>query len=652
MLGMYFLFIPTVYRTARSVYLFFVLMMIVHGCIQGIDAFAEDKNDYLTALVQSAREKRLEDKRTWKILLHYEKAGSGVESLVDDQKFFLAPDGKKNPQAELEATLASFFQQENNSETEHPQCRFIARYTWLKEQLSIDEARLPRVACTKWKEALASMNPKSAVLVFPAAYGNGPSSMFGHTLVRIDSNKRSELLSHAVSYAAYTEGNGGLAYAFKGLFGYFKGYFSILPYYEKVTEYNNIDHRDIWEYELNFSQDEVLRMVMHVWELKDIYSDYYFFDENCSYDLLYLLEAARPSLKLTDKFRGKLKFWVIPTDTVRVVKESGIITKVNYRPSQATRILFLASKMESAHQDVAVDIIKQKTTSQTVLTMELAPEDKQQILDLAAELLQYRFSRKEIGKEDYQKQFLAALNARSTLGASSADAVPVPSTSPDQGHLPDKLSVGAGYRTGSSFTEISWRPAYHDLMDPDGGYVEGAQINFFDLCGRYYFNEEKARLQSFRLIDIFSLATRNKFFQPVSWKVNVGLEQELLADGKEHPIGRLNAGGGVAYTNRILGTSYLMLDADLIAGNVLRDDFSFGIGPSAGILKKLTPSWKLNLVVQSIFYNLGDEHETYKATLAQSITLNTNNTIDVILSREKTFHQYQSEAKVSWNHFF
>ena len=87
----------------------------------------------------------------------------------------------------------------------------------------------------------------------------------------------------------------------------FQGIFLHPPYYEKVTEYNNIDHRDIWEYDLNFSEHEVLRMVMHMWELKDIYSDYYFFDENCSYDLLYLLEAARPSLELTDEFRNGLK---------------------------------------------------------------------------------------------------------------------------------------------------------------------------------------------------------------------------------------------------------------------------------------------------------------------------------------------------------
>ena len=73
----------------------------------------------------------------------------------------------------------------------------------------------------------------------------------------------------------------------------------------------------------------------------NIYSDYYFFDENCSYDLLFLLEAARPSLNLTDH-QG---VWVIPLDTVRDVQRKGITLGAEYRPSQTAKIEYLASLM-------------------------------------------------------------------------------------------------------------------------------------------------------------------------------------------------------------------------------------------------------------------------------------------------------------------
>ncbi|MFX4232194.1 DUF4105 domain-containing protein, partial [Aliarcobacter butzleri] len=61
------------------------------------------------------------------------------------------------------------------------------------------------------------------------------------------------------------------------------------PYYEKIKEYNNLVQRDVWEYDLNLSQEEINKLVLHTWVLKDSYANYYFFKENCSYNVLWLL---------------------------------------------------------------------------------------------------------------------------------------------------------------------------------------------------------------------------------------------------------------------------------------------------------------------------------------------------------------------------
>jgi len=67
-------------------------------------------------------------------------------------------------------------------------------------------------------------------------------------------------------------------------------------------------------------------------ELGPIYFDYYFFDENCSYYLLELLETARPDLDLTSEFP-------LVGDPVRyvreVVKQKGLVKRTVYRPSNA-----------------------------------------------------------------------------------------------------------------------------------------------------------------------------------------------------------------------------------------------------------------------------------------------------------------------------
>ena len=93
-------------------------------------------------------------------------------------------------------------------------------------------------------------------------------------------------------------------------------------------------NRDIWEYPLNLTPTETKRIIRHLWELQNIEFDYYFFDENCSYRLLELLEVARPDIELTDEYI----LTAIPVDTVRSIKRAGLIQDVDYRPSQATQL--------------------------------------------------------------------------------------------------------------------------------------------------------------------------------------------------------------------------------------------------------------------------------------------------------------------------
>ena len=275
------------------------------------------------------------------------------------------------------------------------------------------------------------------------------------------------------------------------------------------------------------------------------------------------------------------------------------------------------------------------------------------ILDLSAELLQYKYSRKQLEKEEYLKQYLPVLSARSSLGKQDADAYSItPPIPPEQGHLPGRLSFGGGYRTDSFFTEIGWRAAYHDLLDPDEGFTEGAQINFFDISGRYYFKEDRAQLQRLRLIDIVSLSPRDAFFKPVSWKVNTGFDRELFSDGDEHLIYRLNPGGGFSYKSGFLGLSYIMIETDLELSGGLQDNYSLGFGASAGIIKRLSDSWKIDLSAKSVYYVAGDEHRSIKTSLVQNFKITTNNSIAFSLSWEKTFDRYQSEGNLSWNIYF
>ena len=97
---------------------------------------------------------------------------------------------------------------------------------------------LPIVACDRFAKGLGSLRPKSITLVFSSYYLSNPSSMFGHTLLRIDQEttaEGNELLDYAINYAADIEDILGLEYVVRGAFGYLNGYFSLTPYYLMVN---------------------------------------------------------------------------------------------------------------------------------------------------------------------------------------------------------------------------------------------------------------------------------------------------------------------------------------------------------------------------------------------------------------------------------
>ena len=608
---------------------------------------------YLAELQQMAREKGLAQARTWEVLLHYKATFRGTTSLVDDPAFFNAPNGKTDRQAELDATLAAFFRTDVKPDEEHPRCKFIARYTWLKEELSIDEAKLPSASCTRFEKALAQVNPRSVVLVFPNTLLNLPSSMFGHTLLRLNTQYQSDLLSHAVNYAAITGDSLGLFYVFKGIFGFYHGRYSNLPYYEKVQEYSDLEHRDIWEYHLNLTPEEARRTFLHIWEMKDFYANYYFFDQNCSFNLLFLIEAGRPSLRLTDEFYGKYRFWVIPVDTVRAAKKFGIIDGVTYRPSRSTKILRIAEGMDDDLVALSYDVAKEKQTPESVLATELSTTEKREVLDLSTELTQYRFSKRKMDKDVYEKQFLEILAARSTLGTPPADPYPIRMpVPPDQGHLSGRFQVGGGYRSDQWFTEVDWRAAYHDLADFDEGYVRGAQINFMDFSFRYYYDDDRLRLHRWRIVDIVSLFPWNSIFKPISWKANFGVEEMLLRDGADHPVPRLNAGGGLTLGPGGNVRFYLFGEGDVQASTRLDKDYAVGFGGTAGMIANIVKDWKVNLWIQELFYPFGDEHRSAVAGMQNNFRFTTNTTVSLDAQRERSYGIYKTDITARLNIYY
>ena len=606
-------------------------------------------NDYQHELSQAATAKQLWQRPEWRKLLHY-KPGllpNSYKSQVDASRFFLAEDGKQNPQAELDATLAAFFQPfpaDRDAQHLHPQCVFVARYHWLKQELGFDSSRLPEHTCWRFEEWMEALKPEGVTLIFPTAYLNSPASMFGHTLIRIDAKDQTEktrLLSYAINFGADTGNDGGLLFAVKGLLGGYPGSFSVLPYYLKVREYSDLENRDIWEYQLNLSEEETRTMLLHAWELRGIWFAYFFFDENCSYHLLSLIETARPELQLTDQFGA----WAIPSDTVRVVDEAGLVDQIIYRPSRHATLTHRMAGMDkpqiSTIQQLAMAEIRSDDT--TILSMPVTQQAE--TLELAHEYADYH-------QDDNETHLHSLLQARSALGVASPSIKVPGGTRPDQGHGTGRSSLILGREDSHQYQELQLRPAYHDLLDPSPGYSSGAQIAFFNLALRHDNRADTTRLQHFTPVDIISLTPISDINTPMSWQFDFGLTRK---HGQQHNrmIATVNGGAGLSWSPLQNSTLYGLINLGIDGSKrELRKGYAAGFGGSIGVLSEITPRWALHLFARSIDYTAGEVHNEKRLGLEQRFSMNKTNTLRLSWTRQRQLADDFSNLNLSWQHYF
>lgn len=490
----------------------------------------------------------------WVNLVHY-KAGTwpgSWRSATEDPRFFLADNGSTDPRAELQATLAAFTAPATLAD-DHAQCRFVARLAWLRSKLDLGD--LPKPNCAAYQAFRQEVQARHAVLVFPSYYLNSPSSMFGHTLLRLDPDEDgggSEYLSFAVNFGAMVDpSDNGLFYAFNGLTGNYPGQFEVDHYYKKIREYNTGENRDIWEYPLNLTPPETERLVQHLWELKGVSFAYYFFDENCSYRILELLEIARPGIDLTSGF----PLTAIPIDTVRAVARTGLIEGKHFRPSQGTVLKQRLAAVPDALHDTVIELGMAPERLDDADLQALDPKTRARLIDAAYKYLRFTQTGAERDPVVAQRSFrlLQALQ-RHAAELSQSDVTKLePGTSPDLSHGSRRLALGLWNEESHDYLTLGLRLSLHSLQENRAGFPIGAQINLgnFDLRIE---DDGNIDMNRFDVVDILSLSPRDAFFKPLSWAIQTGVDRQWTGS-REHRVAHVNGGMGAT---RALGANNLL----------------------------------------------------------------------------------------------
>jgi hypothetical protein len=611
---------------AHCLYVVPLLFILLLFPASPVDAGEPLENAYLVELINKGLQTKLASEREWHLLLHYRKnLFGGHTSEQDDPGFFMSPDGKTDPQAELDATLKQFFSEELVGRSKQTaQCAFIARYYWLRERLQFDDSRLPKLACERFDRWFNDFEAHSITLIFPSAFLNNPASMFGHTFLRIDQKGQTEqtrILAYTINYAAYVPPDAGIAYPIRGIFGWYSGYFSTYPYYLKVQEYRDFENRDIWEYRLNFTEHQVRRLLMHSWEMGNASFDYFFFKENCSYHLLALLDYADPALHLTDEFL----LWTVPADTVRLIaSKPGLVSGVAYRPSRSNVIRRKRESLPVGERKLAYRITQDlgELTSPAFGQLDLTRQAF--LLDLASDYLRYRSETTDSPPPEWKERNRAVLTARSQLRIPSEEFKVVPfAKQPELGHKTSRATVGAGWRNNDTFEEVSVRAGYHDLLDPEVGYTPDAQIELASVSLRHYNRADQTRIERATLANVVSLSPIDSVFRAPSWKINVGMQTIKHNECQLCSNGVMNGGIGGAIESRLMKREVLFAFAEAEANysRAYEERYRIGGGGTVGLLADITDHWKIMATGTYLKYALGENSDDIRWFVGSRYTL-------------------------------
>ena len=424
-------------------------------------------------------------KSYWHKLLHFKDG----QSQIDDDSFFLSKDGKISAKVELEATIEAL-KKDNHTELNSTQCRYPARTRWLKTKLANQKIE----ECSHLEQGLKKFDFKTLYLVYTSSFMNAPASMVGHTFLRFDKDEETPLLSYALNYSAKIDANESiLSYAYNGLFGGFEGRYSVTPYYEMVKLYSDMEHRNMWEYKLKLNQEEIERVVLHMFEMQKFYSDYFFASENCSYNLLWFIELAREDIKLVDKF----DHITAPIDSIKELEKQGLIERSIFRPSKTSKIKSIYKNINS--KKVAEIFLKDGNLSS------IEKLSKYEQIDI----LSLYFLKNE------EENITELLTYRSRLGIKKPQK-PKPTTDPIFSNRTTKVTLSYNNQKLS----FGLRLAYHDIYDVDHDFNEGSYISFFDI------RATPQRINSLNLIDIHSLTKHHPLYNPYSWGISFGFDRE------------------------------------------------------------------------------------------------------------------------------
>ncbi|MFT5351497.1 MAG: hypothetical protein ACI9MF_002320 [Gammaproteobacteria bacterium] len=472
----------------------------------------------------------------WLKLLHYEADGStasGYLSAIHSPEFFISPHGRSDAYQELVATLVGLNAGTQETGNNHAQCRFPARYLWLQKQFPAGYFKLtPQPDCVNYSDWSLKGTTESLSVIFATGYLGNPASFYGHTLLKLNAVQTvtsTELEDTSINYGAIDiDDDNPVAYIFKGIFGGYDSGFSDMKYYFHDHNYGENELRDMWEYQLDLTADEVAFVVAHAWEVLGQKYTYHFFKQNCAYRMAELFGIIEGLDLVPDN-----PFWVFPQAVVQKLADARhqgrpLLKGLKKHLSRQSDLYHKYSSLSGNEQKVVADIADDIEVLQSQRFNALPTITKQRIVETLMDY--YRVIRDRQALEDdpanlaYKKVLAMRFQLPPGKRISQEKSTQI---SPHEGRNPSLLSIGVTHKSKvSEQVQIRLRPAYYDTLDADEGHIDNAQLSMGDISFNLKDDDiELHYLDIIRIRSINSLATGLPGDTGFAWNMRAGWQQ-------------------------------------------------------------------------------------------------------------------------------
>ncbi len=578
------------YRGLRALFLFILILPLISLANQSV-------------AIKEITAKELWESDEWKRLLHVQTSILLYQrSEADSDSFFLHENGKYDFKAELLALAKGVFDQKNINDS-HPICRFPARTIWLHRKLNITFDEKIFRQCHKYQKFLKLVKAENVSLVFSSYYLESPASAFGHTLLRLGRPKtkhyqNTELLDMGINSAAQVTTSNALLYALMGMIGAFDGYYSTVPYFYKVREYNDFESRDLWSYDLNLTPQQIKRMNNHLWEVGNASFNYYYFSENCSYNLFTLLEVANFKLDLVSKLP---LIYTIPSHTIQIIHDiPGLVKNVRPIPSLRKKFDYYFNQLTSEQRKLLIKAFEEQNHN-LIMNSEYGEDKKTDLLDTLIYYVDYKHPHDVLLQEgEISKWKNKILISRSKMDSKGyVDPPPVSKNeAPHLGHRPRRLNLSVSHVDNEMQYHLGYRFALHSFMDPVIGQPALATLEFGDFS--LFYRDNKIKIEKLDIFEVMTLNPWTQYHKPFSFKVRLGLSNEQILCDNCTPFS-LDVGGGLTFFHNGKSTLYSFLNTEIILEDDFEDDFTLKISPEIGFKRIWCDSFASNITVRHDF---------------------------------------------------